>query len=211
MKLIQNESNQKVEKNPKTYSNRAAAELELEMFIEAFKDAQESSVIDPSEKAYYRMGRAAYAMRQYELAAENFSKCVKLNEKNTKAIEDLKRCQDRLQETRTGVYDMKKLIGDVKAGLLRLDVADYVCKSIAVKEIPNKSKGIVAVEKIKRGTLLVASKAVSIAYDSECKFKVVSANFYTKKMDQPSSNQNLVNLFYKLQHDPYLAEKVHKP
>lgn len=62
---------------------------------------------------------------------------------------------------------------------------------------------------IKRGTLLVGSKAASIAYDSECHVKVFSINFYTKKIDQASNNQNLANLFFKLQHDPYLAEQVY--
>lgn len=180
------------------------------MFNEAYKDAAESERIEPSEKAYYRMGRAAYSMRQYSLAAESFRKCVDINNKNKKAVEDLARCEERTRESRTGFYDMRRLISLVKEGVLRLDVADYVSDLIKIADIPNKSKGIVATERIKRGTLLVASKAASIAYDSECSTKVISVNFYTKKMDQPSNNQNLVNLFHKLQHDPYLAKKVYE-
>lgn len=199
----------KVEKNAKTYSNRAAAYLELDMFNEAFEDATESVRLEASEKAYFRAGRAAFSMRQFSTATENFRKCLELNPKNTRASDDLERSETRLRESNTGVYDIKRLIEDqVKKGELRLDVADYVSSSIKVADVPGKAKGVVASEKIKRGSLVVASKAASIAYESECSVKVISANFYTKKMDQPSQNQNLSNVFFKLQHDPYLAKKV---
>ena len=53
----------------KTLSNRAAAYLELEMFNEALKDARTSALIEPSEKAFFRMGRALYEMRQFVIFA----------------------------------------------------------------------------------------------------------------------------------------------
>lgn len=197
-----------MEKSAKTYSNRAVAYLELEMFHEAFADATESARLEPSEKAYYRAGRAAYSMRQYSVAAENFRKCLEINEKNARAREDLARSEERMRESSTGVYDMKRIINEVKSGKMRLDVADYVASSVRVADVAGKSKGFVATEKIKRGTLVVASKAASIAYDSECKIKVMSPNFYTKKMDQPAHNHNLSQVFFKLQHDPHLAKRV---
>lgn len=129
--------------NAKTYCNRAAAYLELEMFYQAMEDAQESARLEPSEKAYYRLGKAAYSMRQYEMAAESFKKCLALNEKNRKAADDLKRCHDRIEESKTGCYDVKALINNVKSGVLRLDVGDYVSKDIEIVDIPNKSKGII--------------------------------------------------------------------
>lgn len=199
----------KTEKNARTLSNRAAAHLELEMFHEAFLDAQESVRLEPSEKAYYRMARASYSMRQFIDAADNFRKCLEINPKNFNAKEELMRSQARIKESETGEYDMKRVVDDVKTGKLRLDVADYVSSSIEIRELKGKGKGVVAKEAIKRGTLLVASKAASISYERELtKVKVMSVNFYTNKMDKPAHNQNQCDLFYKLQHDPYLAKKV---
>lgn len=179
------------------------------MFNEAFEDANESARLDVgNEKAYFRAGRAAYSMREYAQAAERFAKCLEVNSSNERARQELERCEQRLKESSTGAFDVKRLIGEVKSGKSRLDVADYVSKSVKVADVAGKAKGLVASERIKRGTLVVASKAASIAYDSECNVKVMSVNFYTKKMDQAAHNQNLRSVFYKLQHDPYLAKKV---
>ena len=103
---------------------------------------------------------------------------------------------------------MKRIVEELKSGKLRLDVADYMSNSIKIEEVTGKGKGIVATEDIKRGTLIVASKAVSISYESELDVKVMSTNFYTEKADSPADNQNLFQLIYKLQHDPNLAKQV---
>lgn len=178
------------------------------MFHEAYLDAQESTRIEPNEKAYYRLGKAAYSMRLFSEAADYFRKCLEINAKNKKANDELKRTNERIKESQTGKYDMKRLTEETKAGKLRLDVADFMSKLIKIDEVEGKGKGVVAQEDIKRGTLIVASKAVSIAYDDEIETKIMSTNFYTEKGDIPASNQNLFQLVYKLQHDPHLAKQV---
>ena len=126
-------------------------------------------------------------------------------EYNLRAKSELKRSEDRLKESLTGEYDFKSLVEQVKAGKLRLDVADYVSSDIRITEVSGKGKGVVANKAIKRGTLLVASKATVISYDHEIKSPVISTNF---NMDKLSAIQNVSSLFYKLQHDPNLAKKV---
>ena len=55
------------------------------------------------------MGKSAYMMRKYEMALESFETCMKLNPKNAEAEIELKKTQDRIHESKTGVYDFKAL------------------------------------------------------------------------------------------------------
>lgn len=198
----------KLKKTAKTYNNRAAAYLKLDMFNEAFLDAQESARIEPSEKAYFRMGRAMYEMRQFAQAADEFRKNLALNDDNERAREELGRSERRVRESETGDYDIKKLVGDVHAGKLRLDVADYMSKSIRIEEVSGKRNRLVASEDIKRGELLVASKAISIAYEKECHLEKAALDLDMPKFLQFVFDQSTCNLFFKMQHDPYLFQKV---
>ena len=177
------------------------------MFNEAFQDAQKSAQIEPSEKAYFRMGRACYEMRQYKDAVVYFQKCLQLNSANHRAQKQLKRSEKRVREASTGEYDFKSLVEDVKEKKLRLDVADYVSSDIHITDVAN-GKGVVANRAIKRGQLLIASKASSIFYDSEAKCLLLSMNSYSKEIIRPTQIYNTASLMHKVQHDPYLAKKV---
>ena len=178
------------------------------MFYEAFQDAQKSTQIEPSEKAYFRMARASYEMRRFNDAVEYFHKCLELNQSNCRAKDELKRSEERLRESLTGEYDFKSLVEQVKAGKLRLDAADFVSSDIRITEVSGKGKGLVANKAIKRGTLLIACKAESIFYDSEIKDVLFSMNLYTRQLELTSCIQNISNLLLKVQHDPYLSKKV---
>lgn len=179
------------------------------MFNEAYLDAKESARLEPTVKAFYRMGRALYSMRQFEAAKEKFQEAVALDaEKNLQLINEIERCERRINEAKTGKYDIKSLIEQVKSGKRRLDVADYVSGDIEVGQVNKKSKGVFALRDIPRGTLLVGSKAASIAFESEHKVRVMTTNYCTKRMDDFTQSQNMKNLFYKLHHDPYLAKEV---
>lgn len=178
------------------------------MYHESYVDAQESVRIDPNEKACFRMGRAAYSMQQFSHASELFRKCLDINQKNKRASEELERSEERLRESETGEYNIKRLLKESNAGKLRLDAAEYVSSLIRIGDVKGKGKGVIANKMIKRGALLIVSKAVSIAYESEIKFPIISTNMITKKVSTPVRNQNMLRIVYKLQHDPHLAKKV---
>lgn len=180
------------------------------MFHKAFLDAQESVDIEPNEKAYYRMGRALYSMRQFTDALDSFQKCLELNERNSKAKEECKKCQERIRESETGEYNMKRIINDVKAGnKLRLDVADYLSSSIQIEDVRGKGKVLMAIEDIKRGTLLTASKAVSIVYECECNMKEIPRDeLNTELANFVLYDQSLSSLFFRLQNNPFISKQV---
>ncbi len=74
------------------------------------------------------------------------------------------------------------------------------------------SSGVVAKDDIKRNTLLVASKAVSISYRAEL---TDSQRFYLddtrfKFEHKPQQVQNHAQLVQRVQNDPYLARQVYK-
>lgn len=154
------------------------------------------------------MGRAMYEMRQFGQAVDEYRKCLALNSDNQRAREELERSERRVRESETGEYDMKKLVEDVRAGKLRLDVADYVSKSIRIEEVSGKRNRLVASADIKRGELLCASKAISIAYEKECHFDNNVHDLCIQNVIQLVFDQSTTNLFFKMQHDPYLFKKV---
>lgn len=195
----------------KVLNNRAAAYLHLEKYNLAFEDCVKSIEFGPSEKAYFRMGKAAYHMRQFEKSKECFLKCLQINPKNCDARNELSKVKDRLNEAKTGDYNVKELIEECRNGTLRLDVADYMSNDIHIAAATGKGKGIFSKRDIKQGTLIIASKAASIVYARECKFLQHHAvNFYTKKVELYTSCQNAANLIYKARHDPHLTKEIYK-
>jgi hypothetical protein len=69
----------------------------------------------------------------------------------------------------------------------------------------------VAKRDIKRNTLLVASKALAISYERECIVGgCLSLNVLTQRMNKPSQSQNVVNMIYQMQNDPFLSKDVYK-
>jgi tetratricopeptide (TPR) repeat protein len=131
----------------KTLNNRAAAFLKLDKFNRAYQDAVKSSQIENAndasdavnnEKAFYRMGKAAYNMRQFDLALEAFEKCLKHNPECKEAQDELARTKARLVESSTGKYDMKSIIEQALVQKQpRLDLADYVSDDIEIRNINN--------------------------------------------------------------------------
>jgi tetratricopeptide (TPR) repeat protein len=86
------------------------------------------------------MGKAAFNMRQFDLALEAFEKCLALNFKNKEANEEILRTKKRLVESSTGKYDMKSVIEHALVHKQpRLDLADYVSNNIEIRIINNDS------------------------------------------------------------------------
>ena len=72
------------------------------------------------------------------------------------------------------------------------------------------SRGVLATRPIKRGTLVVASKAVTVCYEKELPTPVCSYDLHEDKMRQPSHVGNLGRLASAMQHDRRLARQVYE-
>jgi tetratricopeptide (TPR) repeat protein len=140
-------SNVKSSEVKKTLGNRAAANLRLEKFYQAYQDGLKSAEIENYDikvdsisnlKAYFRIGKAAYGMRQYALALESFEKCLTLDPKNKDALAEVEETKKRIKEAKTGKYDMKSVIEQARVKFQpRLNVADYVSDLIEVASLNN--------------------------------------------------------------------------
>jgi tetratricopeptide (TPR) repeat protein len=189
------------ETSPRAILNRSASYFKLERYYLAYKDAEQAVRLDEkSKKAYYRMGRACYEMRQYELAETSFKNFLKYEKLNDAEVE-LKRCQNRINEQLTGNYDFSDLLDQaLNKQNLFLDAADYKSNKIRIGNVKNKSKGVIASEDIKKGELLVVSKSVISA----------QMNQNSKKyLDLSDPAQIVSNVVYKMHSDPYLAKQLY--
>ena len=94
--------------------------------------------------------------------------------------------------------------------LLRLDVADFKSDLIEIVDIPNKSKGVMSIKDIKKGTLLVVSKAFSITYDVENdgKSKPLYSE-YLYKNNMQSQQPNVTVAVEAIESNPYLAKEFY--
>ena len=206
-------------KNMRAYLNQAAANLKIDRYYQAYLSARKAWALssgkaefqNQAEKALFRMGKASYFMREYEKSARYYSQCLDLNPANKEADEELGRSKRRLNESVTGIYDMKDLIEKHKNGDLRFDVADYNSPDIKVVEVATNCKGVIAVNSIKKGTLLVVSKAVSIAYNKELNAKkfVLNINHFTRRHDSQAQMQSFTNLIQKMQSNFKLAKQIY--
>jgi tetratricopeptide (TPR) repeat protein len=149
LNLAKEDTTAKTSDVKKTLTNRAAAFLKLDKFYRAYLDTVKSSQIDDAndsgdavnnEKTFYRMGKAAYSMRQFDVALEAFEKCLKHNPQSREAKEEIARTKARLYESSTGKYDMKSIVQQALVQKKpRLDLADYVSDDIEIRNINNDS------------------------------------------------------------------------
>ena len=105
----------------------------------------------------------------------------------------------RLKEAK-GVYNIERLY-DESCVKRRLDVADYR-GPISIEEIPNKGKGYVATEDIAKGTLLLAEKAFSCAFDDESEGILFCLNTITNICQEPSKLLTIIGAIDKLRYNP---------
>lgn len=173
---------QAIDKSSKTsvraYLNRSQSYIKLEKYYSAYQDAKQALKLEKnSEKAHFRMGKSAYLMRKFDLALESFEACFKLNSKNTEAEAEIKKTTERINESKTGVYNFKAMYQEIFSNNnFYMDIADYRSNKIEVTDILNKSKGVVATDFIKKGTLITACKAASAIFFNKTDYRRASYN-----------------------------------
>ena len=147
----------------------------------------------------FRLGTANYGLRQWKKASGYYEELLrKFPETKTDAHEQILRSEQRINESKTGAFDIAKLYDEVyEKRNRRLDVADYK-GPIKVADVPGKGKGLVATRDITQGTLLLVDKAFVISYPDEHQiegdsiFLAIATNRIGKK-DQSLTFQEAIN------------------
>lgn len=189
----------------------------MNLFERAYNDAVIALAMAKSEnlsknveKSYFRIGKASYKMKRFQEAIHNFTECLKLNDSNKDARDELQKSLTRDKEQTRGEYDFKTLIEECLNGNIDLDVADYKSNSIEVAYLNETSKGVFAVGKIKKGTLLVCSKACAFSHEDQMKPTFsMSVDFRSKKFNTQSHTQNLKNIIRNMQSNTAVAKDVY--
>lgn len=90
------------------------------------------------KQTIFRMGLAAYGMRQWQKAIDSFEQLNNEFPNNKDAEKDLKRAKQRLVEEKTGRFDFKAMhIECAMQEKREMDVADYK-GAIEIADIPGK-------------------------------------------------------------------------
>lgn len=194
------------------------AYLQLERYYEAYDDAKSSLEMNGNkEKSLYRMGKAAYGMRDWEKALENYNKCYELFPNNNEVKIEIERAQARLKEFKTGNYDLTSLyIQAISTSTYKLDASDYT-GPIEIIDIEGKGKGVVASRDLVKGTLLLVSKAFSFSIrnmtdenNNSNKSVIMSINLITKRADgDMTQGLNLVETVQTLKCNPQRAKELY--
>ena len=200
--------------NSRAFLNRSQTYLRLEKNYSAFQDAQQAAkLVKNNDKAYFRIGKSAYLLKKFEIALENYETCFKINPKNTEVEIEIKKTKERINESKTGNYNFQALYEQFfKRENLYMDIAEYKSDKTIVTDIKNKSKGVVATEFIKKGTLLLASKAASAIFHTKVDYRKKSYNTVHCSLgsyNTKNESENISNLIYKMQDDPDLASQIY--
>ena len=141
-------------------------------------------------------------MREWDTVCEHFRELIrKFPNTKTDASEQLVRTLKRVKEA-NGVYDIERMYQEACVERKRrLDAADYR-GPINIEEIPNKGKGYVATEDIAKGTLLLAEKAFSCAFDDEFEGTLICLDTITNVRQDPSQLLTILGVIHNLRYNP---------
>ncbi|KAH7724045.1 TPR domain-containing protein [Aphelenchoides avenae] len=161
-------------------------------YSQAYKEAEKALEDgNDKERCLRILGGAAYGMRKWELSVAHYEELMHAFPSNEHAKDRLLAAPSRLTEARTGNYDFARLFEAARRGEMDVDVADYV-GPIEVVDVPGKGKGIVATRDIKKGTLLIVSKAHATATSS-----MALATATKEKLErQPERISEVAGLYY---------------
>lgn len=186
-------------------ANLALCYLKLENYYLAYEHASKA----PTEKGYFRQAQAAYAMRQYVKSIEFYEKCLKINPKNVQALKEIEKAKDREDDELNCGFDLNGIAMYYRTNTKRHDRGDYQLPCIKIIDIPNKGKGLITTKSIKKGELIVSSKAISIVYNDECNFNDMNINRLLGETEMGVVVANKLSLLHKVKNDPFYSKRVY--
>jgi tetratricopeptide (TPR) repeat protein len=195
--------------------NKSAAFLRLGRFFEA-RQAVERAMADQSSlvntdprlkhKALFRLGQAAYGLRDWE-------KAIQINSQLTDdaSRHSLEQSRLRLSEARTGSYDMEAL-GKSMGLIVYHDVADFV-GDVVIAQIPGKGRGLRTTRGVPAGTLLLASKAFATGNPrkwAEKNITLLTFNVSRNETTKAADAHLYVNMIYALRNNPHRTSELYQ-
>uniref|UniRef100_A0AC35F0H7 SET domain-containing protein n=1 Tax=Panagrolaimus sp. PS1159 TaxID=55785 RepID=A0AC35F0H7_9BILA len=194
---------------PVLYLNKSLTYLRTGAFYMAYESARLAlEKGGDREKALFRMGQAAYGMREWQKAANHFVEVMKEFPMNKLASEQFKHATVRLSEQRNGKFDFKSMLLESKKEKAAIDVSDYT-GPIKIANIPGKGRGIIATEDIKEGTLLAVSKAFASGYSQDFPPILFAIDLIRKEGGNAAQMLQIVRVMQNLQNNPQRAAEVY--
>ncbi|KAH9938008.1 uncharacterized protein B0H18DRAFT_866735 [Fomitopsis serialis] len=196
-------------------SNRSESYLRLKFYSAASADAHDvrcAAGVTPQlrDKASYREARAEYGRGRYQIAMSLFKQLRLSRPKDSDVVGWTSRCEQRLQESRTGNYDWMQLYKWSQTDS-HLDIADYK-GPIEVKQLPNcgGGRGVVATKEIHGGELLVVARPFSIACNGDLQSHglQMTLNMLTSRWDRQTQSANVADAAKVVYGNPDLHDHV---
>lgn len=146
-------------------------------------------------------------MRDWKLSVEHFSTLLDEFPKNSNATKELIKAEARFNEATTGQYDLGKMFEERLRNVQLFDVADYT-GPVEISEVPGKEKGLIATKDVKKGTLLLSSKAYTMAFKDPENF-LLGLNMITNKWDSSTHILATIETIQKLKKNPQTAKELY--
>ncbi|PRP86768.1 hypothetical protein PROFUN_02917 [Planoprotostelium fungivorum] len=195
------------------FLNRSQVFLKLERYNSALRDIDtvmtlldyphvKDESLTSLTKCLYRKACSLYGLRRWREAMETYGELEKLSQEDSR--KGVRQCEARLRET-TGQYDIMHMYAKTKENPdVRLDVADYV-GPVTVENLSHKGegRGVITTRDVTAGELLLASRAVCVAYPSDnLNISIRSFNFLNNLMDRTTDVLARNFLVYQLVDQP---------
>jgi len=198
----------------RAYLNRSESYFKLEKYYSAYQDAKYVVNLEKNNfKAHFSLAKSAYLLKKFEIALESFQSCLKLDPDNEDVQIELKKTNQRINESKYGNYNLESIYEQYfEKNDFNMDIADFKSNKITIKDIENKSKGVVAVDFIRKGTLLLVSKASSAVFHNQIDYRQKSYNSVDYMLDiykLKNETENISKLVYKMQDDPEFASNIY--
>lgn len=160
-------------------------------------------------KAMFRKAKGLYNLKRWQESRDLF---LEFEEKISEAKEWWEKAEKRVVEQTMGQYDLVRMFRDSNTkSNIRLDIADYI-GHVTVQDVSGVGggRGVVAVEDVQPGELIMMTKAFSIVYrdDLPTDQGILSLNFYTSRQDKTNSVYLRQDIAYKLSDQPEKLSRV---
>ncbi|SPN96590.1 uncharacterized protein DNG_00112 [Cephalotrichum gorgonifer] len=179
------------------YAKRSGANLIMKRFDNAISDALEAmSSKETDWRLYVTAARAAYALRNFELAKTYYEAALEGKPDVPSVQQELKKCLARIREETEGVYDFRAMARSITTKAIHLDSASYFAK-VDVRDSPVHGRGLFAKTDIKAGDLVFCEKAVCVPneFNLEHNSAALFANLVRACHDNPSVHARVLDLY----------------
>ncbi|KAM0789928.1 hypothetical protein ACM66B_006768 [Microbotryomycetes sp. NB124-2] len=202
---------------PALLVNRALCHLKLHHPGQAVSNCARAMRLDTlpanlKTKCLWRQALGAFQMDRYEEALSLLSHAAKLEKPVSLSVSSLQdKVRSCLEQRQSGSYDWPKLWEQAHSGVdILAEIAEYVDPAVEVRQVAGKGRGHVAVQPIKRGTLLLVQKPLALGTkQSDRKNLVVGANVMTESIDGYPSIDAISQVAYRwLDDDETYKRKV---